>query len=674
MPVTGVDETMTTPQITALPPAPTPQDSPEAFNDKAFRVLAAQEAFVEEANELAEFVAQKAGDVSEDAHAASVSASTAADAQLAAENAASTAVAAKNTVQGAIDTLSGIDDELAATQEATQEAKDIALAAISTAEEAGVTKYADTYADLLQKIGLGQVVNGDYVKVFADEENSGYSSIYAIEAGAPIFKRNVDQLRADLTTFSGAISATPEWSAVPAHEDSDLDAQTQAALNRIEKLKDDQQHLKSRTDKAVLSFPDYAAASAAAATLPDGQALIAINESDLHYPNLFRTASENLVVIGRKGAPSTNDFGIALNTGDHAGNLGLLNGLRTLIGTETPITIPAGDYGLETTTTLTKASGTTVAHYTMGTTANPTKNLSPFFRFEKIISPNEGDASDTSIFIRTVVNSGTKGTNPLAVVADGEGSNAGGAIAIQMRAVTRNAESSGWGGWSYVDVQGVVPVRAIGHEVNVRYNGSTPLTWQASGGEIDALVVANVDNGTNNSAHSAIKITKSSNAQGFLTGIKFAYDIILPSDTSDLSVLNGEAILINGANTDAKRYGGIRFGANNGVGYTRFHYALRTSEASFNNSVAIWLGVNHRIRWGSALNSGQYLTCDGSNLNIVGGGLEISAGVSSRVILDGVKVLDRQQSAIANATTGTEVSTINSILAAMRSHGLIATA
>lgn len=256
MPATGVDETMTTPQITALPPAPTPQDSPEAFNDKAFRALAAQEAFVEEANELAEFVAQKAGDVSQDAHAASVSASTAADAQLAAENAASTAVAAKNTVQGAIDTLSGIDDELAATQEAAQEAKDIALAAISTAEEAGVTKYADTYADLLQKIGLGQVVNGDYVKVFADEENSGYSSIYAIEVGAPIFKRNVDQLRADLTTFSGAISATPEWSAVPAHEDSNLDAQTQAALNRIEKLKDDQQLKAGKFIEAEPSWGD----------------------------------------------------------------------------------------------------------------------------------------------------------------------------------------------------------------------------------------------------------------------------------------------------------------------------------------------------------------------------------------------------------------------------------
>lgn len=80
-----------------------------------------------------------------------------------------------------------------------------------------------------------------------------------------------------LLTYSGTLSATPEWSAVPAHEDLGLDAQTQAALNRVEKLKDDQQLLKQRADKAVLSYPDYAAASAAAATLPDGQVVEAPN-------------------------------------------------------------------------------------------------------------------------------------------------------------------------------------------------------------------------------------------------------------------------------------------------------------------------------------------------------------------------------------------------------------
>lgn len=77
-----------------------------------------------------------------------------------------------------------------------------------------------------------------------------------------------------LLTYSGTLSATPEWSAVPAHEDLGLDAQTQAALNRVEKLKDDQQLLKQRADKSVLSYPDYATASAAAAGLPDGQKLL----------------------------------------------------------------------------------------------------------------------------------------------------------------------------------------------------------------------------------------------------------------------------------------------------------------------------------------------------------------------------------------------------------------
>ena len=46
---------------------------------------------------------------------------------------------------------------------------------------------------------------------------------------------------------------------------------------------------------------------------------------------------------------------------------------------------------------------------------------------------------------------------------------------------------------------------------------------------------------------------------------------------------------------------------------------------------------------------------------------------STSIVVGGNKVLGTRQTAIANATTGTEVTTINSILAAMRAHGLIAT-
>ena len=102
-----------------------------------------------------------------------------------------------------------------------------------------------------------------------------------------------------LLTYSGTLSATPAWSAVPAHEDLDLDAQTQAALNRIEKLKDDQQILKQRADKSVLSFPDYAAASAAAATLPDGQSVeIKADETRFGLSTLYEVQSGALVFSG----------------------------------------------------------------------------------------------------------------------------------------------------------------------------------------------------------------------------------------------------------------------------------------------------------------------------------------------------------------------------------------
>lgn len=59
-----------------------------------------------------------------------------------------------------------------------------------------------------------------------------------------------------LLNYDGTLSATPEWSAVPAHEDSNLDAQTQAALNRIEKLKDDQQLKVGEVIEAEPSWSD----------------------------------------------------------------------------------------------------------------------------------------------------------------------------------------------------------------------------------------------------------------------------------------------------------------------------------------------------------------------------------------------------------------------------------
>lgn len=139
MPVTGVDETMTTPQITALPPAPTPQDSPEAFNDKAFRVLAAQEAFVEEANELAEFVNQKTSD----AAAASVSAGQAAQS---AEVARDDAIAAKNVVVGVASQFGDVGSAIAFAEDAAQRSFTQAQVAANASQVAELARDAATVA------------------------------------------------------------------------------------------------------------------------------------------------------------------------------------------------------------------------------------------------------------------------------------------------------------------------------------------------------------------------------------------------------------------------------------------------------------------------------------------------------------------------------------------------
>lgn len=71
----------------------------------------------------------------------------------------------------------------------------------------------------------------------------------------------------EITEYEGEIEAEASWDDVPKHKSAAFNTQAQALANRTALLK-------SRTDKSVLSYPDYAAASAAAATLPDGQNVV----------------------------------------------------------------------------------------------------------------------------------------------------------------------------------------------------------------------------------------------------------------------------------------------------------------------------------------------------------------------------------------------------------------
>lgn len=317
-----------------------------------------------------------------------------------------------------------------------------------------------------------------------------------------------------------------------------------------------------------------------------------------------------------------------------------VTGARAVSGENSPVIIGANATGVETVPVqYALPSGVTGYHLSQGTSEAPTTDKRPLILLEKVCDSLESLGPHAMANYSMKYVGGIKGAIPLSSYIETGGTAEGGAIAIQGRAKTTVATSSGWGGWSYIDVQSVLPVRAIGHEINVRCNIPSPLEWSASGGVVDGLVIATVDNGSNNMANSAIKVSRSSQGLGFLTGLRFGYRSIVPSDTSDMTKLNGEAILINGGSSNAERYGGIRIGANDGFGFTRFHYGLRTNEAEFNNNVAIWLGDNHRIRWGSQISSGPYIHYNATDVEVVGSSLNISNGSGSSVKTNGVKVI-----------------------------------
>ncbi|EOY8684592.1 TPA: hypothetical protein MDA92_004496 [Escherichia coli] len=330
-----------------------------------------------------------------------------------------------------------------------------------------------------------------------------------------------------------------------------------------------------------------------------------------------------------------------------------INSARVASGANSPIVIGANATGAETVPVqYALPSGVSGYHLSQGTSEEPSTDKRPLILLEKVCDSLDSLGPHTMANYSMKYVGGVKGAIPLSSYIEASGTAEGGAIAIQGRAKTTVATSSGWGGWSYIDVQSILPVRAIGHEINVRCNIPSPLEWSASGGIVDGLVIATVDNGSNNMANSAIKVSRSSQGLGFLSGLRFGYRSIVPSDTSDMTKLNGEAILINGGSSNAERYGGIRIGANDGFGFTRFHYGLRTNEAEFNNNVAIWLGDNQRLRWGTQVSSGPYLHYNATDFEFIGAALNVVNGLGSSLKLNSVKVLGPRVTGIF-AMTGT---------------------
>ncbi|MEG9767514.1 hypothetical protein V6X15_20760, partial [Enterobacter hormaechei] len=234
-----------------------------------------------------------------------------------------------------------------------------------------------------------------------------------------------------------------------------------------------------------------------------------------------------------------------------------INSARVASGANSPIVIGSNATGAETVPVqYGLPSGVSGYHLSQGTSEDPSTDKRPLILLEKVCDSLDSAGPHTLANYSVKYVGGVKGATPLSSYIEASGTAGGGAIGIHTRAKTTVATASGWGGWSYIDVQNILPVRAIGHEINVRCNIPSPLEWSASGGVVDGLVIATVDNGSNNMANSAIKVSRSSQGLGFLSGLRFGYRSIIPSDTSDMTKLNGEAILINGGSSNAERYGG----------------------------------------------------------------------------------------------------------------------
>ena len=389
--------------------------------------------------------------------------------------------------------------------------------------------------------------------------------------------------------------------------------------------------------------------------------LDAYNVQQFYFNDILKYAPDQLRagLSGKGGGniPGWYDATSAVRASNHKTSSNTwqdaVNAARQEAGYEHPVIIGADATGVETVPIQYAIdSGVTGFHLTQGTASNPSSDKRPIMLLEKVCDSGTSSPPHTMANFSMSYMGGVKGAIPLSTYVEAKGASAGGAIAIQTRARLLSATSSGWGGWSYIDVAGVLPVRAIGHEINVRCNMPNPLTWSASGGEVDGLVVATVDNGSNNMAHSAIKVSRSSQGLGFLSGLRIGYRSIIPSDTSDMTKLNGEAILVNGGSNSTEQYGGIRIGANDGAGFTRFHYGLRLNDAQFNNNVAIWLGDNQRLRWGAQLSSGPYLHYNATDFEFVGAALNVVNGSGSALKLNNTKVLGPRVTGIF-ALTGT---------------------
>ena len=216
-----------------------------------------------------------------------------------------------------------------------------------------------------------------------------------------------------------------------------------------------------------------------------------------------------------------------------------------------------------------------------------------------------------------------------------------------------------FGMWAYASYDGAngLPLHLTGMEINVvNRSGDSDFAMPSVGGNAEARGIAIVTADGAKRAQIGVSIERMGGTAGWLLGMRVRADSIVPSLTPGVG--RTCAFRIEGGLSLETSYGGISFEG------AYFDYGLDFSQMSqpFKDNAAIRLRPNDRVYFGDDVANRYMSRPSGRNaINFNNLAIEIS----------GQQVLTSRQAAITNATAGTEVATINNILLALRTHGLI---
>lgn len=436
-----------------------------------------------------------------------------------------------------------------------------------------------------------------------------------------------------LLNYDGTLSATPEWSAVPAHEDSNLDAQTQAALNRIEKLKDDQQLKVGEVIEAEPSWSD-----------------VPKHKSDVF--NAQAQALANRVEYTRSHAISS--FEARYQAGDT--NAQKVAAAYSEAGPDRAISISGGErmdagwgsfYGPQ----FKNASGLQLLQ---GNVANPVSSKDPVLWVAKASNSDYEGGFDQTAYFALEKRSGTAYAAALSSNALSAGGS-GDVVSFHARARSGHNGAQIFGAWIYADGQNFNNGRVVGAEVSIRNTWGDP-GWAAAGGagQWTCLNLGTADGTYSITQGINFPDRVAGNMQRCWTGLKFGQNSIMPTNSDG----NGEAIRIRGGTSPSNRYGGIAIG--DSVGVHTMSWGLRMKDAEFDLNAAIWLRPGHKVLWGSDKSASTWIRLGdtSNNLEINGMNVQIVSG-AGQILIGANKVVGARKTGWQKATGTTTRTSFN---------------